>query len=158
MFKWLEKLIYSVTAKKHVRIGLALGSGALKGFAHVGALKAFDEEGITFDVVAGTSIGSIVGAMYACGYNWSEMLACVREFNVFSPSTLFSFAMKREIVTSVIDNMLGGKYFEDTDIPFAAVATDINKGEEVVMKHGSLATALSASSAFPPIFKAVERN
>ena len=158
MFKWLKKLILGLSAKKHVRIGLALGSGGLKGFAHIGALKAFDEEGITFDVVAGTSIGSIVGAMYACGYSWTEMFSFLREFKVLSPSTLVSFTFKRETVASLMDDMLGGKYFEDTSIPFAAVATDINKGEEVVMKHGSLATALAASSAIPPMFKAVERN
>lgn len=158
MFKWLEKLITSWSAKKHVRIGLALGSGGAKGFALIGALKAFDEEDIKFDVVAGTSIGSIIGAMYACGYSWSEMFSFLREFNVLSPSKLVAITLKRATVTSILDDMLGGKHFEETLLPFAAIATDINKGEEVVMKHGSLASALAASSAIPPLFKPVERN
>ena len=64
----------SLFAKKHKKIGVALGSGGAKGFALIGALKAFDEEGIKFDLVAGTSIGSIVGGMYACGiYNYSNV-------------------------------------------------------------------------------------
>ncbi|MBO7368698.1 MAG: patatin-like phospholipase family protein, partial [Clostridia bacterium] len=158
MFKWLENFINFWSAKKHVRIGLALGSGGAKGFALIGALKAFEEEGIEFDVVAGTSIGSIVGAMYACGYSWSEMFSFLWEFNVLSPSNLVALTLKRATVASILDGMLGGKHFEETLLPFAAIATDINKGEEVVMKHGSLATALAASSAIPPIFKPVERN
>ena len=158
MIKWFENFILSRSVKKHVRIGLALGSGGMKGFAHIGALKAFDEEGIEFDLVAGTSIGSIVGGLYACGYTWTEMISFLREFNVLSVPTLLSFTFKRETVTSLMDRLLGGKYFEDTVIPFAAIATDVNKGEEVVMKHGSLASALAASSAIPPMFKAVERN
>ncbi|MBP5372872.1 MAG: patatin-like phospholipase family protein [Clostridia bacterium] len=158
MFKWLENFINFWSAKKHVRIGLALGSGGAKGFALIGALKAFEEEGIKFDVVAGTSIGSIVGAMYACGYSWSEMFSFLREFNVLSPSNLVALTLKRATVASILDGMLGGKHFEETLLPFAAIATDINKGEEVIMKHGSLATALAASSAIPPIFKPVERN
>ena len=68
--------------KNTLRLGLALGSGGAKGMAHLGALKAFEEEGIRFDVVAGTSIGSIVGALYAKGYSSSDMVEIVQSLSV----------------------------------------------------------------------------
>lgn len=144
-------------AKKHKRIGLALGSGGAKGFAEIGALKAFDEEGIKFDIVAGSSIGSIVGAMYACGHSYREMLGIFREYNFLDPKKLAAFALRRKTLTDVFNEILGGKHFEDTELPFAAVAANINTGETVVMRHGEIASALAASSAIPPIFKPVER-
>ena len=150
----------SLFAKKHKKIGVALGSGGAKGFALIGALKAFDEEGIKFDLVAGTSIGSIVGGLYACGYGWREMLDILREFDVLrlNPAKLLSMKLHGETVTSYLDGILGGKEFSDTVMPFCAVATNINTGERVEMKNGDLASAMAASSAICPPFRAVERR
>ena len=156
----LFDLFRSLFAKKHKRIGLALGSGGAKGFALIGALKAFDEEGIKFDLVAGTSIGSIVGGMYACGHGWEEMIAFLREYDVLrlNPAKLIAMKVRGATVTSFLDGMLGGKNFEDALMPFAAVATNVNTGEKVVMRHGDIASAMAASSAICPPFKAVERR
>lgn len=150
----------SLFAKKHKKIGVALGSGGAKGFALIGALKAFDEEGIKFDLVAGTSIGSIVGGMYACGYGWREMLEILREYDVLrlNPAKLLTMKLRGETVTSFLDGILGGKEFADTLMPFCAVAANINTGEKVEMKNGDLASAMAASSAICPPFKAVERR
>ena len=144
-------------AKKHFKIGLALGSGGAKGFAHLGALKAFEEEGIKFDIVAGTSIGAIVGAMYACGFNHREMIGIFHEYNILDPKKMLAFAMRKKTVTDIFNEVLGGKTFEEAELPFAAVAANINSGETVVMRHGEIASAVAASGAVPPIFKPVER-
>lgn len=155
----ITRFFTSLFAKKHKRLGLALGSGGAKGFALIGALKAFDEAGIKFDVVAGTSIGSIVGAMYACGFSSREMTNLIAESGVtdITAAKLIMMKLRGESLESFIDGFLCGREFNDTSIPFAAVATNINSGERVVMKNGSLSSALAASSAVPP-FRAVERN
>jgi len=156
----LRDFFRGLFAKKHKKIGLALGSGGAKGFALIGALKAFEEEGIKFDIVAGTSIGSIVGGLYACGHGWKEMLSFLKEYDVenMTPARLLLMKMKGYSVTSLLSEILGGKEFEDAEIPFAAVATNVNSGEEVVMKHGDIASAMAASGAIVPPFKAVERR
>ena len=154
----LARFFSGLFAKKHKRIGLALGSGGAKGFAHIGALKAFSEEGIEFDIVAGTSIGSIVGGMYACGYGWKEMLGLFREYDIIDPKKFLTYAFKKNTVTSLLDEILGGKHFEDTDIPFAAVAADIDDGRQVVIRSGDIASAMAASGAVPPVFRPVTRD
>lgn len=141
--------------KKHIKVGLALGSGGAKGGALIGAMKAFEEEGIKFDIVAGTSIGSIVGAMYALGYTSDEMLGFLNNYEVASAKNLLSMAIKSVSVEELLDKIVGGKHFEDTHLPFVAVSTNLVTGEEVDINSGSLTKALAASSAMPPIFKPV---
>ncbi len=141
--------------KPKKKIGLALGSGGAKGIAHVGALKAFEEEGISFDMVAGTSIGSIAGALYALGYTSDEMLKIMEEYNFSSRISVLKMAIGKDSLENTLDSLLGGKTFSDTLLPFRAVACDVNSGEEVVMDSGSLSKALSASSAVPPVFRPV---
>ncbi len=143
-------------SKKHIKVGLALGSGGAKGGALIGALKAFEEEGIKFDLVAGTSIGSIVGAMYSLGFTSDEMLGFLNNYEIISAKSIVSFAFKGETVESLLNKVLGEKNFEDTLIPFCAVATNLNSGEEVDIKKGNLAKALCASSAMQPFFKPVK--
>lgn len=137
-----------------LKLGLALGSGGAHGLAHVGALKAFEEEGLSFDLVSGCSIGSIVGALYAKGYSSDDMLSLLNESDTFSSEVRLALALSRMSLTDVIDRFLGGAHFSDLKKPFKAVATDLMKGVEVVFSQGSLAVALSASSAIPP-FKPV---
>ena len=141
--------------KSTLRLGLALGSGGAKGMAHLGALKAFEEEGIRFDIVTGTSIGSIVGALYAKGYSSSDMTEIVQSLSVKE----FSKNLRPRADMSFAEELLSG-YIEgdisDLPIPFAAWATDEDTNEGVLLDHGNIARALTASSAMPPFFRAVE--
>ena len=141
--------------KNTLRLGLALGSGGAKGMAHLGALKAFEEEGIRFDVVAGTSIGSIVGALYAKGYSSSDMVEIVQSLSVKE----FSKNLRPRADMGFAEEFLSG-YVEgdisELPLPFAAWATDEETNEGVLLDSGSTARALTASSAMPPFFRAVE--
>lgn len=135
---------------KTLKLGLALGSGGAKGMAHLGALKAFEEEGIEFDVIAGTSIGSIVGALYAKGFSSDDMLALLKEVGLANPQTMLLFALGVINLTEIINKFTGGAYFSDLKKPFKAVAVDMDSGSEVVISEGELAVALASSSAIPP--------
>lgn len=149
------KTIFSPKKKEAPRLGLALGSGGAKGMAHLGALKAFEEEGIKFSVVTGTSIGAIVGALYSKGYTSSDMVGIVESVNrkQFSknlrPFADISFA------ESILEQYLEGEISE-LPIPFGCYATDAESNEGVPITAGKTARAVSASSAIPPFFRAVE--
>ncbi len=143
---------------KKIKLGLALGSGGAKGAAHLGVLKAFEEENIEFDVVSGTSIGSVVGFLYAKGYTVGDALRLKDELRIDDPQTLLAMYLGGFGLTDVMRRVTGGAYFDDLAKPFAAVATDLDNGEEVVMSEGDVSMAIAASSAIPPIFKFVERG
>ncbi len=142
--------------KKHVpRLGLALGSGGAKGTAHLGVLKAFEEEGLVFDVVSGASIGAIVGALYAKGYSSADMAGIVESLN----RKEFARNLRPFADLEFAERFLGA-YLEG-DIsqlpkPFAAAATDGATGESVALTEGKLVRALTASAAIPPFFRGVE--
>ena len=137
------------------KVGLALGGGVARGIAHIGVLKVLDDSQIPIDFITGTSAGSIVGAAYASGLDvktieqialnihWAELL----KFAFFQPG----FISEEAIIDYVI-KYIGDYDFSELKIPFAAVATDIRTGEEVVIKEGSVARAVAASSAFPGFF------
>lgn len=142
--------------KKKKKLGLALGSGGAKGMAHVGVIRAFDEEGISFDVVSGSSIGSVVGGMYAAGYSSSAMVAYLSQSELFAAQTLVKLTLSGKTVEDIFSDVIGGANFDELTLPFAAVAADVFSGEQVVIKEGSVARAMRASSAIPPVLKAVE--
>lgn len=131
------------------KIGLALGSGGAKGFAHLGALRAFEEENIEFDLVAGTSIGSIVGGLYAKGFSSRDMLALLEE-NTIDPQNMLLVTIGVITLPEIISKFTGGATFNDLKKPFSAIAVDMQKGEEVVINSGDLALAMACSSAIPP--------
>jgi len=141
--------------KKKRKIGLALGSGGAKGMAHLGALKAFEEEGIEFDVIAGTSIGSIVGAMYAKGYTSTDTRELIRRLDYKNIAISVLVGGTFNPVRKIISDALGSEDFSDLKKPFAAVATDVSNGAEVILRGGNLVDCLMASSAMPPFFKGV---
>ena len=138
-----------------VVLGLALGSGGAKGMAHLGALKAFAEEGLSFSVVTGTSIGSIVGALYAKGYSWADMTSVVDSVDRGEfAKNLRPFADLSPI-EAFLEQYLEGD-FSSLALPFACCATDGGSNECVVLREGKLARALTASSAIPPFFRGVD--
>ena len=140
------------------RLGLALGGGAALGLAHLGVLKVLAEEGIDVSCVAGTSAGSVVGAAFCAGMTWQEIRDRARTLDW---SHLASFVVPRRGILRLdkmerfIEEDLGVRLFSDLAIPFAAVATDIVSGREVVFDSGPLALALRASCSVPGVFEPV---
>ncbi len=150
-FKWL----FRIKEPKKIKLGLALGSGGAKGFSELGALKAFEESNIEFDIVAGTSIGSIIGAFYANGYTSTDMQELIKKIDFSDIKTLFMFNMDTSKIFNVIDRNIGSLNIEELKKPFCAIATEIESGDEQVFKEGNTARALCASSSYPPFFKPV---
>ena len=143
------------TKKKQVPVlGLSLGSGGAKGMAHVGILKAFEEEGIIFKAVTGTSIGSIVGALYTKGYTSRDMIEIVENLNRkefaknLRPFSDMDFA--EEFIGQYVEGNI-----EELSLPYAAWATNAETNEGVPLKSGNAAKACAASSSMPPFFKSV---
>ncbi len=148
---------YTKTAK----IGLVLGSGGARGYAHLGALKVLYEADIHIDLVVGTSFGAIVGAGYAAGRNIHELekialetgwMKLLKMIDVAPPKGIFA-GNKLERFFSVLTQQ---KDFSELKIPLTVVTTDIETGEEVLINKGSVSKAILASSAFPGIFAPVE--
>lgn len=147
---------------KHYRkIGLALGGGGARGAAHIGVLHELEKQKVPIDLIVGTSSGSIIGAFYAYGLP----LARIRE--IFSRMRLGSLLYFRFLITGIYSSKFiersCGKYIGDVDfsdlkIPMAAVATDLNSAESVILQEGLVKRAISASSAFPLYFTPVEMD
>ncbi len=145
------------------RVALVLGGGAARGFAHVGVIRVLEQEKIPIDLVVGTSVGSLIGAIYAADQNSFDL-----EWTAFSlqKDDLFDYG----IITAVmgmglakgdkLEAFVRGKVkvqdIEQLKIPFAAIATDLNWGTEVVLDKGSIARAVRASSAIPGVFQPVQ--
>jgi len=149
---------------KRIKIGLALGSGGLKGLAHIGVIKILEENNIPIDFISGSSIGAMVGGFYASGLSIKEIEKIALSTNwrqVFS--ILFDPYLKQGLISGekikiFIENYINGKKFEDCKIPFAAVATDLKTGDIVVLNKGEMSEAIRASISIPLIFKPVEIN
>jgi NTE family protein len=181
----------TVFAKKHPKIGLVLSGGGAKGFAHIGVLKALEKAGVKIDYIGGTSMGAVVGGLYASGYNATqidsifyntdfnellqdyiprssknfyekrndEMYAISLPFNKLKigiPIALSKGMYNYNLLSKLTHKVRYIKDFNKLPIPFLCVATDIEKGEPVVLRSGYLAQAMLASSAFPSLFSPVE--
>ena len=144
-----------------LKIGLALGGGAARGWSHIGVLRALAEAGIRPDVIAGTSIGAVVGGCFAAGH-LDEIEAFAREltmrrvwgfldFNLAGTGLITGGRLTERLIATV-----GGKKMQDLDIGFTAVATEIGTGHEIWLSQGGLANAIRASYALPGIFKPVK--
>lgn len=144
---------------KKKTIGVALGAGSTKGFAHIGVLQVLEENRIPIGCVTGCSIGSIIGAIYAVGSNLHmlEKYAAVmnmREFfDVANPKE--GGLLHGEKLEELIRIFTHDKSFDQTNVPFACVATDANRGELVTLNEGKLHTAVRASMSIPGIFTPV---
>lgn len=143
--------------KKTVKVGLALGGGATRGIAHIGALKAFDENGIKFDMIAGTSAGSLVGCMYAGGKTPDEIIEIARSINVKEiRKSKFFMPSKTDGLQKLVINNLGDIDIRDLKMPFCAVAVDLITSQEIVFSKGNLAKIIAGSCAVPGVFVPVE--
>lgn len=151
IFNWLRRW----KKPKKITLGLALGSGGAKGYATLGILKAFEEKGLKFDVVAGTSIGSIIGAFYAQNYSCTDIFELLKRIDFGDVLSKFIIGTDTQGLYNVLDRELGGKNIEELSKPFMTVATHLESGEEKVFSSGDTAKALCASSAIPPFFKPV---
>lgn len=140
-------------------LGLALSGGGTRGFAHVGVFRALQEAEISVQYVAGTSAGSIFGALFCAEMPWEQMLEKAKTFSrkdVLEKRWLLgSDAMN---IAQIVRRFVGNVNIEQLKIPFAAVAVDLELGEEVVFTKGEVATAVSASSAVPLLFKPVQTD
>ena len=143
---------------KPIRIGLALGGGAARGFAHIGVIKVLEAQGIVPDYVAGTSAGAVVGALYAGGLNGFELQKTGLELDENTLADI-SFPhrgiLKGEALQDFVNRMVGRRPLEKLAKPFAAVATDLENGTMVAFRTGNTGMAVRASSAVPGVFKPV---
>lgn len=137
------------------KIGLALGGGSVLGATHIGVLKALEENNIKPDYIAGTSIGAIIGALYAFGKNSEEIekIALDLGWTDISSISLSKYALlsNKKLGKLLIKN-IGDVNIEDSKIPLSIVATDIETGKKVALKKGNLGRAVIASSCLPGVF------
>lgn len=141
------------------KVGLAFSGGAARGFAHLGVLKVLVENKIPIDCVAGTSAGSIAGSAFAAGLSVKDIVELGKKMSWYKMTGL-SYSTKGLLSNASMGNFFRENYpfnkFEDLPIPFAAVATDLESGEEVILSEkGDLITAVQASCAIPGIFKPI---
>lgn len=159
--KYQEYISYMKKLKKKKNVGLALGGGVVLGAAHIGVLKAIDEFNIKISHIAGTSIGALIAALYAFGKSWENIKSIALELGWFDISglSLSKYGLlSNKNVGKIITDTLGDVKFEDSNIPLAAIATDISTGNKVVLTKGRVADGVMASTCIPGVFLPVEIN
>ena len=179
--------------KKRPKVGLVLSGGGAKGFAHIGVLKVLEKAGVKIDYIGGTSMGAVVGGLYATGYSATqidsifhdtdfdellqdyiprasksfyekhnqELYALTLPFNKFKigiPIALSKGMYNYNLLSKLTHSVRHVRDFNKLPIPFLCIATDIEKGEQVLLNSGYLPQAMLASSAFPSLFSPVEIN
>jgi NTE family protein len=143
------------------RIALVLGGGAAKGFAHIGVIKALESQGIHPDIIAGTSAGSVVGALYASGINGFELqrIALDIKESAFSDWSLPDRGFLRgEALQEFVNKTVQNRPLEKLNTPIGVVATDLQSGESIVFQRGDTGMAVRASSTVPGLFQPVRIN
>ena len=144
-----------------LKIGLALGGGAAKGFAHIGVIKMLEASGIHIDVVAGTSAGSVVGSLYASGmdaFKLQETAFALDEARIRDVSFWSGGLVKGQKLQDYVNRLVGGRPLENLDKPFAAVATELETGKRTVFVRGNTGMAVRASCSIPGVFEPVHIN
>lgn len=148
-----------VTPKPPLKIALALGGGAARGFAHIGVIKALEAQGIVPDIVVGTSAGSVVGALYASGMSGFDLqkVALEMEEEMVADWTLPNRGvLKGEALQDFINQRVKNLTIQKMPKPLGVVATDLQNGEAVLFRYGNTGMAVRASSAVPGMFQPVE--
>ncbi len=145
--------------KPPVKLGLALGGGAARGFAHIGVIQALEEAGIRPDLVVGTSAGSLVAALYAQGKTGAELAALALSMDE-GALTDWAFpsrgVIRGEALARYVREQTGGLPIEQMKLPLGIVATDLDSGQGVLFQRGDTGAAVRASSAVPAVFQPVK--
>jgi NTE family protein len=149
--------------RKPVRIGLALGGGAARGFAHVGVIAVLEEAGLRPQLVVGTSAGSLVAALYASGKTSAQLQQTALNMEEVAITDwmlpIFGRGMFRgDALARYVNELVANRLMENMAIPLGIVATDLNSGQAVLFQRGDTGTAVRASSAVPAVFVPVKIN
>jgi NTE family protein len=156
-----EKPAPPMLAPAPVKIGLALGGGAARGFAHIGVIKALEAQGIVPDIVVGTSAGAVVGALYSSGLSGFELQKIALDMD---EGQLGDWSMpdrgvfKGEALQNFVNRAVANRSLEKLPRTFAVVATDLKSGESALFRTGNTGMAVRASSAVPGVFQPVSIN
>ncbi|MDR2644724.1 MAG: patatin-like phospholipase family protein [Endomicrobium sp.] len=158
----------SVEEKQLPKIALVLGGGGARGFTHIGVLKVFQEERVPVNLVVGTSVGSIAGALYCAGASLENLQNTIKDFdkrdisNFSSISLLEMLLADRLLSNKKLENFINARIgevtFNQLQIPLVCIATDLITGERILLREGSVAFAARASSTVPGVFQPVEYN
>ncbi|MDD4319972.1 MAG: patatin-like phospholipase family protein [Acidaminococcaceae bacterium] len=141
------------------KVGLALGSGGIRGFAHLGVLSVLEENDIKIDVIVGCSIGSLIGALFCCGLDTSSIMKLAKGLgrdpwlDFVVPKMGFISTKK---IYEIMKLLTKGQKIEDLSIIFATVGTDLKSGKEIVFTKGSIADAVCGSICIPGVFEPYE--
>jgi NTE family protein len=146
-------------------IGLALGGGGVRGFAHVGVLKVLEQEKIPINLLAGTSMGGLIAATYASGMSAADLerevlhLSNPRQLiHLLDPARLRRGLIKSDSLLRYMSERMGNPTFDELPYPLALVAVELNSGEKRVMREGNVLEAVRATTAFPGVFTPVEKG
>lgn len=158
----LEDLL-AKAREKGLKFGLALGSGSARGLAHVGVIQVLEAYNIPIDMISGTSIGSVIGSLYAAGASLKQLEEAALSMkksstlSLLDPALPHSGLIKGEKIEEILNDLaLGDNTFDELKIPFAAVATEVTSGGEVILTQGKVIEAVRASISIPGIFTPVK--
>ncbi len=143
------------------QVGLVLSGGGARGIAHLGVIKALEEDGIKPDIISGCSAGAIVGALYAYGYSTNDILKILldlKAFRLLQQALNTTVLLKMEIIHKFLEKHLPENDFQSLKIPMVVAATNIRTGRSEYFQDGDLALAICASSCIPVLFDPVEYN
>ena len=144
--------------KKKVKVGIVFGGGGSRGFSHLGAIKAFEEYGIKFDYVAGTSVGSVFGAAYAGGMTFKQIYKIAKNIKTsdIRTNSFLSLTSKTDGIEKLVTDTLGDIDIKDLKIPYSAVAVNLKTTNQVCISSGKLSKAVAGSCCVPGFFQPVE--
>jgi NTE family protein len=161
---WRE--VRTAPAERRPKVGLVLSAGSLRGTAHVGVITVLENAGFPIDVVSGTSMGAVVGSLYAAGLPTSQLWDIAKSVRLDSGNNLsslhlislvlFDRLLSSEKTELLISTLLKGMRFDQTKRPFACVAMDVYTGEAIIFRDGEIAPAVRASMNLPGIFQPVD--
>lgn len=146
------------------KVGLALGSGAARGLAHIGVLEVLEREDIPIDMIAGSSMGALIGALYAEGKSIEQITDLAtewgsRKFSLLAdPGLPKTGLVQGRKIKNMLKSISGNTKFDNLRMPFACVATDINTGEEIVIKQGLVRDGIRASGSIPILLTAFKQQ